>query len=358
MTTPALHLQRLIASVPPLAHELRDEAEQHLQDLTKPPGSLGRLEDLALQVVLATGQARPRVNAKAVVIFAADHGITAEGVSPYPSEVTAQMVGNFVLGGAAVNALARTVGAELVVVDVGVRSELAPAPRLVRRKIRPGTANFAQGPAMSEEEAVQAILAGAEEIGALAAQGFQLFALGEMGIGNTSSASALTALLTGKPAEEVTGRGTGASDAMLAHKVGVLSRALSLHRASAQDPLAALACVGGLEIAAIAGACLGAAVARRVVLLDGFISTAGGAVAAALCPAVRGYLIASHRSTEPGHLALLDFLGKTPLLDLGMRLGEGTGATLALPVVASALAAFCEMATFSGAGVSTPSGAP
>lgn len=349
-------IDALLTRVRPVDESLRGAAQARQDALTKPPGSLGRLEEIALWAVAATGHPRPRADRRAVVIFAGDHGVTAEGVSPYPSEVTAQMVQNFIAGGAAINALSKAAGASLEVVDVGVRSPLSDAPGLWRARVAPGTRNFTREPAMTEAEARAALGVGASVAASLVARGIEIVALGEMGIGNTTAASALTAALTGRPPHEVTGHGTGLDEEGRRRKVAVVARALALHQPSARAPLALLSCVGGLEIAAIAGACLELAAARRMVVLDGFISTAGGAVAVALCPAVRGYLLAGHRSTEPGHQALLAWMQLSPVLDLGLRLGEGTGAALALSVVGAALAAFDEMATFAEAAVSGVSG--
>lgn len=328
-------LDRLIASIRPADGAARAAAERRQAELTKPAGSLGRLEDIAHRVCAAQGTVTPTVARRAVVVFAADHGVTEEGVSAYPRAVTAQMVANFQAGGAAVCALAKAAGAALHVVDVGVGEA--------------GTANFAREPAMTRARAEAAILGGASVVQALEAD---LVGVGEMGIGNSTSAAAIAAVMCGLAPRLVVGRGTGVDDAGLARKVAVVERALALHRPSPDDPVGVLAAVGGLEIAAIAGACLGAAASRRVVLVDGFISTAGACLAAALAPACADYLLAAHRSVEPGHGALLERIGIIPILDLGMRLGEGSGAAVAMPVVVAAVAAFREMATFASARVS------
>ena len=325
--------------------EIAAAADRRQRQLTKPPGSLGRLEALASQVCAVQRTLAPSVARRAVVVFAADHGVAHEGISAYPREVTAQMVANFVAGGAAICALSRAAGAALIVVDVGVAT---PCPGVVARRIRAGTDNFARGPAMTRDEAQRAIEVGIAVVGELDAD---LVGVGEMGIGNTTSAAAIAAALCGLPATAVTGTGTGIDQATLARKRAVVDAALAAHRPDPQDAVGVLAAVGGLEIAAIAGACLGAAARGKLVVLDGFISTAGGALAAVLAPAVVGSLIAAHRSVECGHIALLDHLELTPLLELELRLGEATGAALAMPLIGGAVAAFREMATFASAGV-------
>ncbi|MFC0081403.1 nicotinate-nucleotide--dimethylbenzimidazole phosphoribosyltransferase [Aciditerrimonas ferrireducens] len=319
--------------------------------LTKPPGSLGRLEDLAAQLSGIAGTCPPPRPLPAVVgVFAGDHGVVAEGVTPWPSEVTAQMVGNFLHGGAAVNVLARRVGAEVLVVDVGVAGALPAGAGLVRAKVRPGTANLAEGPAMTVEEATAALDVGAALASRLAEAGAACLLTGDMGIGNTTPSACLVAALTGLPAERVTGRGTGVDDERLARKQAVVAEAVRRLPADA-SALEVLASVGGLEIAALAGYVVGAAAARRPVLLDGVIAVAAALVAVALAPACRDYLVAGHRSVEPGAGAGLEHLGLTPLIDLDLRLGEGSGACLALPVLDAAASLLAEMATFEGAGV-------
>lgn len=345
-------LETTVAQIQPLDPSLAEQAQQHLDRLTKPPGSLGRLEELARRYVAITGQVPPKLGRKAVVVFAADHGVTAEGVSAYPPEVTAQMVHNFLRGGAAINVLARQAGAEVRVVDIGVASALPTLPGLVAHKVRPGTANMARGPAMSRQEAQQCL-----EIGiTLAAQcdhdGVSLVATGDMGIGNTTPSSALVALFTGTPVEQVTGYGTGIDDATRRQKVAVIERALQLNTPRVDDPLGALAAVGGLEIGGIAGLILGCARHRLPVLIDGLIATAGALVAAALQPRVKDYMIAAHTSVEVGQQVAWRFLGQTPLLDLHLRLGEGTGAVLAMLLVEAAIRVYNDMATFDTAGVS------
>jgi nicotinate-nucleotide--dimethylbenzimidazole phosphoribosyltransferase len=338
-----------------------------LDRLTKPPGSLGRLEALARQLAGITGLEQPRVDHPAIVVFAADHGVTAHGVSAYPSDVTAQMVANFVGGGAAINVLGRLSGAEVVVVDVGVAGPIPGVDplaissrggaRLVPARVADGTRDMASEPAMTREEATAAIEVGRSAARELISGGVDLLAVGEMGIGNTTAASALAAVLTGRPPAEVTGRGTGLDDPAVRHKVLVIERALELHRPDPADPVAVLAAIGGLEIAALVGAILATAEARVPVVLDGFITGAAALIAAALAPAVPARLIASHRSAEPGHRIVLEQLGLRPLLDLELRLGEGSGAALALPLVRAAVSILAGMATFDDAGVAGPKGA-
>jgi nicotinate-nucleotide--dimethylbenzimidazole phosphoribosyltransferase len=345
----ALHevLERIRPSDERVAEEARRRQAQH----TKPPGSLGRLEALGVQLAAIYGTVKPVIRGKGIAVFAADHGVMEAGVSAYPKAVTQQMVLNFLRGGAAVNALARTVGAELVVVDVGVDADFSDHPQLLAKKVRRGTKNMLTHPAMSEAEVLAAMTVGIETAQALMSGGATLLAGGEMGIGNTTAAAALTAVFTGKPVHEVTGRGTGLDDARLAHKVRVVETALEKHQPDAAKPLEALARVGGLELAALTGFYLAVAARRVPVLLDGFIATAAALVAVALAPPTRDYLIASHLSAEPGHAAQLATLELKPLLDLEMRLGEGSGALLTMPLAEGAARVLAEMATFAEAGV-------
>jgi nicotinate-nucleotide--dimethylbenzimidazole phosphoribosyltransferase len=345
------YLTTLGDRIAPLDAEAMARARARQARLTKPPGSLGRLEEIAVQVAGMTSSERPSVARRAVVVMAADHGVTSEGVSAYPAEVTAQMALNFLHGGAAINAIAGSVGATVTVVDVGIASEVAH-PALLARKVALGTANMAVGPAMTQEEALAAMVVGAETLEALTNDGLDLVATGEMGIGNTTAASALTAVMTGRSVHEVTGRGTGVDDERLAHKVSVIERAIAVNAPDAHDPLGTLAKVGGLEIAALSGLILAAASRRIPVMLDGFIASSAAPIACAWRPLARNYLLAGHVSVEPGHQIILDHLGLRPLLSLEMRLGEGTGAALAMAVVEAALRAHAEMATFDEAGVS------
>jgi nicotinate-nucleotide--dimethylbenzimidazole phosphoribosyltransferase len=344
-------LEQTIQEIRPIDPHWVESAIRRQLELTKPPGSLGRLEEIAnrcaaIRESFAVTADRPRI-----VLFAADHGVCAEGVSAYPQEVTAQMVLNFLHGGAAINTLARSGDIELKVVDVGVAAPLPHSDSLISRRIAPGTRNFCAEPAMTEAQMTAALETGIELASDSAEAGCDLLGFGEMGIGNTTSASAIAAALTGEPVEAVVGCGAGADDACMARKHSAIRRALALHADSLGDPLGILRCVGGFEIAAMCGFCLGAAARRVPVVMDGFIATAAAVLAMRICPASSGYLLASHRSVEPGHAYLLAILGQEPLLSLGMRLGEGTGAALAMNLIQAAVAAFTGMATFASAGV-------
>ncbi len=348
-------LDRTIKEITPQDQEWRAKARQRLDQLTMPHWALGRLMDLALDLAGMTRSLTPQVARKAVVVMAGDHGVVAEGISKFPQEVTPQMVINFVNGGAGINALANQAGARVVVVDMGVAADLsvmAKSGKIIDRKIAPGTANLAAGPAMSREQAIAALEAGigiALELG----KEIDLFGTGDMGIGNTTPSAAIVAAITGASVEKVTGRGTGLDNAQLEHKITVIKKGLTINRPNPEDGLDVLAKVGGFEIGGIAGLILGAAAQRKPVLIDGFISTAGALVAQLLAPSCRDYLIAAHRSVEPGHKIMHEHLGLTPLLDLNLRLGEGTGAALAMNVVAAARAVLTEVATFEEAMVAT-----
>lgn len=345
--------EQTIEAICPLDRTQEPAVQAHLDDLTKPQGSLGRLEELALQYCLVQGTPQPRLGAKRIYCFAGDHGVAEEGVSAYPQEVTPQMALNMLAGGAAINVLTRHVHAELTVVDMGVASSLLDdAPGLCRRKIRNGTDNLAVGPAMTCAEAETALTTGIELATAAAEDGVTMLGTGDMGIANTTPATALLAAYLGCPVEDITGRGTGIDDQKLARKIEVIKRALAVHHERLSDPLAILATLGGFEIAGIAGLALGAAAHRVPVVVDGFISTAGAVAACALCPDVREYLIFSHLSRERGHRVVMQSLKARPVLDMDMRLGEGTGAALAMSLVEAAVKIYTEMATFSGAGVS------
>ncbi|HEV3060450.1 MAG TPA: nicotinate-nucleotide--dimethylbenzimidazole phosphoribosyltransferase [Vicinamibacterales bacterium] len=351
-------LANVVRQIEPLAADWIQRAERHQASLTKPPGSLGRLEDVANRIVAIQRSLTPSVERARIVVFAADHGVTAEGVAPYPSAVTGQMVANFLAGGAGVNAIARVAGAEVHVVDIGVASDLGRVAGLHQRRIAPGTRNMARDPAMTIEQVNAAMAVGLDMGRDAIADGVDMIGLGEMGIGNSTAASAVTAALTGLPVAAVTGRGTGADDPMLAHKIQVIEQALQRHRPEPADARDVLTKVGGFEIAGLAGVVLAAAAGRKVIVTDGFIATAAAALAVRMCPAAREYLFAGHRSPEPGHAALLAVIGQEPLLDLRMRLGEGTGAALAFVVIRAAVAAFTQMATFASAGVSNRSDLP
>jgi nicotinate-nucleotide--dimethylbenzimidazole phosphoribosyltransferase len=332
---------------------LARRVQHRIDRKTKPLGSLGRLESMALQLALVQGRDNPHLEAPQLVVFAADHGIAARGVSAYPSDVTWQMVENFLAGGAAVSVLARQHGLALTVVDCGVRHEFAPRPGLVVAKVAAGSDDVSLGPAMSATQRELAMAHGAALVRDLPGN---VLLLGEMGIGNTSAASLLMARLTGQPLADCVGRGTGLDDAGLARKLAVLAQALQAN-AYAQTPLEALAALGGLEIATMTGAVLQAAQQRRLIVVDGFITTAAVAVAAALAPAVLQRCVFAHASAESGHARWLVQLGAWPLLDLGLRLGEGSGAALAWPLIESSCRLLAEMASFEAAGVSDRDGA-
>jgi nicotinate-nucleotide--dimethylbenzimidazole phosphoribosyltransferase len=349
-------LDQAIAAIQPLDQPAMAAARAHQDDLTKPPGSLGRLEQLAVQLAGIRGRDGEPLGAAAVLVCAADHGVAASGVSAYPAEVTPQMVLNFLAGGAAINVLARQVGARVVVLDAGVAAELPPHPSLLSRKVRRGTANMVAEPAMSRADTVAAVEAGISAAWALHDEGVEALCVGDMGIGNTTAASAVVAAVTGAEAGSVVGRGTGVDDAGLARKVAAVAAAVARAAVDPEDGLAVLQEVGGLEIAAICGAVLGAASRRMVVLVDGHPATAGALVASLLAPACVAYMVGGHRSVERGHRVALARLGLVPLLDLDLRLGEGTGACLALGLLQAAARLSAEMATFSSAGVSGPAG--
>jgi nicotinate-nucleotide--dimethylbenzimidazole phosphoribosyltransferase len=346
-------LDETVAAIGGLDEDAIRAARLRQDSLTKPRGSLGRLEDVSVRLAGIAGQCPPPLPLPAVVaVFAADHGVHAQGVSPWPQEVTAQMVANFLAGGAAVNAIAAQAGADVRVVDIGVATPLPAAPGLLSRKVRAGTADMTTGPAMSAQEALRAIETGIEIARGLVANGHRCLITGDMGIANTTASAALIAAFTGTDPAAVTGRGTGIDDPTLALKVDVIRRALALHSPDPADPLEVLARVGGLEHAALVGFILGGAAERVPVLLDGVIACSAALAAMAFAPSVTGFLFAGHLSTEPGARRALDALGLEPLIDLGLRLGEGSGAVLALPVVATAARVLRDMATFDSAGVS------
>lgn len=335
-----------IAAIAPLDLGARDRALARHEQLTKPSRSLGRIEDLGAHLAAITGACPPPVPARpAIAVFASDHGVVASGVTPWPQEVTAKMVDNFVAGGAAINVFARHVGAQVYVVDVGVACEFRHGDGVLDCNVRRGTDDLARGPAMTTDDARRALEAGATVAHRLVADGHDLLVTGDMGIGNTTASAALVAALTGAPPDDVTGRGTGIDDAMLAVKQGIVARAVA-RVAREHDPIAVLAEIGGLEIGAIAGFCLASAAARVPVIVDGVIACAGLLIADALAPGVAARCIAGHRSVEPGATRALAHLGLEPLLDLDLRLGEGTGACLAIPLVQCAAAVLGEMATF------------
>lgn len=334
-------------------------ATAHLDALTKPPGSLGQLESLMVQLAGVRGEPRPTLRQRAIVVAAADHGVVRQGVSAYSADVTPRMVATFLSGGAAINALARAVGASVTVVDAGVVGEIPkvddpPQARLISARIRAGTGDMSVGPAMARVEALRAIALGLEVADGLARDGVDLLGVGEMGIGNTTAASTITAAMTGLPPGRVTGRGTGIDDETHRHKVEVVARALERNRPDPVDPVGVLAAVGGLEVGVLVGLMLGAAAARIPVILDGFITGAAALLTAGLAGGIEARLVAAHRSAEPGHALVLERLGSRPLLELDLRLGEATGAALAMSLVDAALAVRDGMATFASAGISGP----
>ncbi|VAW35285.1 Nicotinate-nucleotide--dimethylbenzimidazole phosphoribosyltransferase [hydrothermal vent metagenome] len=349
----SLVLDNVIGNIEELDPALMSKAQRRLDSLTKPRGSLGRLEEFAARIVGITRSTRPELKDKKIFVFASDHGVSAEGVSAFPKEVTTQMVLNFLSGGAGINALARHAGAEVLVVDIGVDFDFdeASAKGLVNRKIMRGSANIRKGPAMTRDETLQCINVGIELAMEHASVG-SVFGAGEMGIANTTAASAIIAVLSGRPAAEVAGRGTGINDTVFARKVRVIEDALRVNSPDPEDPLDILSKVGGPEIAGICGLVLGAASKRVPVLIDGFISTAGALIATELAPNVRQYLFAAHLSQEKGHKAMLDRMGLRPFVDLDFRLGEGTGAAIGMTLLDAAVRIFNEMATFEEAGVS------
>jgi nicotinate-nucleotide--dimethylbenzimidazole phosphoribosyltransferase len=347
-----MELKKLIAQIQPLNANAMGQARARQGNLTKPQGSLGRLESLSILVAGMTGQVLPHINHKVIAVMAGDHGVVAEGVSAYPQEVTPQMVENFLRGGAAINVLARHIGARVVVVDLGVAVPLTDHPDLIQKKIALGTDNIARGPAMTRAQAEMAVLAGAEVVEGELARGLDILVTGDMGIGNTTPSAAIAAVLIGCPVEEIVGRGTGVDDSGLIRKTAAVAQALATNCPDPTDGLDVLAKVGGFEIGGLAGAILAAAAHRRPVVIDGFISTAAAMIAVRIAPQVKDYLIAGHCSQELGHRKMMAWLGLDPLLDLEMRLGEGTGAALAVSIIEAACKTLVEMATFTEAGVS------
>ncbi|MDY6916752.1 MAG: nicotinate-nucleotide--dimethylbenzimidazole phosphoribosyltransferase [Chloroflexota bacterium] len=345
-------LDEVIQSIGSLDQEAMQAARKRQDSLTKPLGSLGRLEELSVRIAGMAGSAIPRLDHKAIVVMAADHGVVAEAVTLYPQDVTPQMVDNFLQGGAAISVLARHIGARVVIVDVGVAADIPQHPDLVSRKIGRGTRNLARGPAMDRDEAARAIEVGIEIAEREIARGLDIIGTGDMGIGNTTASSAITAAILGEPVRSVTGRGTGLGDSQVAHKVSVIEQALSTNRPDGRDGLDVLSKVGGFEIAGLAGVMLGAAAHRVPVVIDGFVSGAAALIATTMAPALRHFLIAGHLSAERGHAAVLKHLGLKPVLEFGMHLGEGTGAALAISIAEAAVKLMAEMATFADAGVS------
>ncbi|WP_028322945.1 nicotinate-nucleotide--dimethylbenzimidazole phosphoribosyltransferase [Desulfatiglans anilini] len=346
-----MHWQEIMTQIQPLSEQWLSRAWERLDSLTKPLRSLGKLEEIAARVAAIREEAKPDVTNREVFVFAGDHGVVEEGVSAYPQDVTALMVRNFLAGGAAINVLARCAEARVSVIDIGMKTDLADAQGLIRRNVRRATGNILRERAMTVEEAERALSVGIETAFGAYDRGAQMIATGEMGIGNTTPSSALFAGLLPAAPLEVTGRGTGLETEQLHRKAAIIEEALKRHRFALADPLSALAALGGLEIAGICGLCLGGAAKGLIVVVDGFISSAGALVAMRLCPAVREYLFFSHLSSEAGHRIFYEKEGLAPLFNLDMRLGEGTGAALAMQVIGSAVRIYNEMATFEEAGI-------
>src|SRR5512139_2495974 len=344
--------------IAPAKAELADEAQIRLDCLTKPVGSLGRLEEFARRLVAITGNSMPSLDRKVIFTFAGDNGVAEEGVSAYPKEVTRQMVFNFMNGGAGINVLARHAGAEVVVVDIGVDFDFKPMLAgahtlpLQIEKVVSGTRNMRKGPAMSRQEAERSIETGIRLAEEYAERGYKIMGTGEMGIANTTPSSAIAAVLTGRSVTDLTGRGTGINDEALNNKIRVIEDSISVNKPDPNDPVDVLSKVGGAEIGGIAGLIIGAAAMKIPVVIDGFISTAGALIAHSLEPRTKDYMFAAHTSVEKGHKAMLERIGLKPILDLDMRLGEGTGATLAMLLIEAGLKIYKEMATFGEAGVS------
>jgi nicotinate-nucleotide--dimethylbenzimidazole phosphoribosyltransferase len=344
-------LTRTIANIKPLDAKSMAQAKERQDILTKPAGSLGRLEALSIQIAGIQGKAQPQIKQKAVIVMAADHGVAARGTSAYPQEVTGEMVLNFLHGGAGINVISRQVGARVIIVDMGVAVKLEANPGLISRRIAAGTQDISKGPAMTAAQAKQALEAGIEIVNAEVKKGLDIVATGDMGIGNTTASAAICAIMTGKTVAGVTGRGTGLDDKQLQQKIMIINEAIAVNKPEASQPLEVLAKVGGFEIGGLAGVILGAAANRIPVVIDGFISGAAALIAAGLCPQAKDYMVAGHCSVEPGHKILLQHLGLKPLLDLEMRLGEGTGAALAMSIAETSVRILNEMATFAEAGV-------
>lgn len=345
-------LDKIVSRIQGLDENAMAAARARQDMLTKPAGSLGRLEELSVQLAGITGKEIPVIKDKVIITMAGDHGVVAEGVSAFPQEVTPQMVLNFLHGGAAINVLARHVGARITVVDMGVAVDMKPHPSLIIKKIACGTANISQGPAMTREQAERAILAGVEILEAEIEKGLDIVGTGDMGIGNTTPSAAIASALTGIEPSKIAGRGTGVDDEGLKRKIDAIERALAVNKPDPKDGLDVLAKVGGFEIGGLAGVILGAAAKRKPVMVDGFISTAAAMIAVTIAPAVRPYLISAHRSQEYGHTQMVAWLGLKPLVDLDFRLGEGTGAALGISFAEAACKILAEMATFAEAGVS------
>jgi len=339
-------LNKTLANIKPLDEKAMAEARARQYELTKPAGSLGRLEEVSVKIAGIQGKGNPQIKHKAMIVMAGDHGVVDEKVGNWPREVTAQMVENFLHGGAGINVLSRQVGARVVFVDMGVASDLKPDKQLIVKKVAYGTKNMCLGPAMTVAQAVKSLEAGIEVVTTEVKKGLDIVGTGDMGIGNTTASSAIFAALSGKTAAEVTGRGTGITDEQLKHKIDVIKRALEVNKPNPEKPLEVLAKVGGFEIGGLAGVMLGAAAAHIPVVIDGFISGAAALIATALSPQVKDYIIAAHVSAESGHAMMLNYMGLKPLMSLDMRLGEGTGAALGLFIAEAGVRTLVEMATF------------
>jgi nicotinate-nucleotide--dimethylbenzimidazole phosphoribosyltransferase len=345
-------MEEIISAIQPLDKRSMTAAQQRQDNLTKPRGSLGRLEELSIQLVGITSNIIPKLKHKAIITMASDHGVVDEGVTLYPQEVTRQMVYNFLQDGAAINVLARHIGARVIVVDMGVIGGFEPLPGLVCKMIDFGTKNMAEGPAMTRQQAIDAIDAGIEIISLEKNVGLDIIATGDMGLGNTTASSAIFSAISGYTPNKTTGRGTGIDDEQMAHKVKIIEKALAINKPDSKDPIDILAKVGGFEIGGLAGVILAGAAHRIPVVIDGFVSGAAALIATSLCPKASDYLIAAHVSAEAGHSLMLEFLGLKPLLNLNMRLGEGTGAALGISLADASVKLLAEMATFNEAGVS------
>lgn len=349
-----MRIQDIIRGIEPLDYAITEKAKRHTAELCMPPRALGKLHDIAESLCAIQRTLRPEVNKKGIIVMAADHGVARQGVSAFPQEVTCEMVKNFVRGGAGINALARQINASVYVVDMGVAGplqEIEGENRLIRKNMGPGTSDFTKGPAMSRGQAEEAVLAGFDVAGLMFEDGVDLLGTGDMGIGNTTPSSAIGAVITGQNVEIMTGRGTGVDNAGLSRKCTAINTAIQLNKPDPNDGLDVLSKLGGFEIGGIAGLILAAAYHRKPVVIDGLISTAGALIAHKLCPLISQYAFAGHTSVEPGHKHMLDYLQLTPILNLGLRLGEGTGAALAMNVLEAACRVFNEVLTFSEAGV-------
>ncbi|MCX6007756.1 MAG: nicotinate-nucleotide--dimethylbenzimidazole phosphoribosyltransferase [Chloroflexi bacterium] len=345
-------LDSTIKRIQPLDKAAMDKAAQRQDQLTKPRGSLGILENISIQIAGITGKSIPQIKNKAIITMAADHGVVAQGVSLYPQEVTAQMVLNFLSGGAAINVLSRQVGARVVIADMGIAVKLTASENIICKSIGSGTADMCMGPAMTRTQAIDSIEAGIDIVEKEIKQGLDIIGTGEMGIGNTTAASAIVAAITGKPVAMITGKGTGIGDEQLAHKIEIIEKALAVNKPDPNDALDVLSKVGGFEIGGMAGVILAGAANHIPVVIDGFISGSAALIAAGICPQAKDYLIASHLSVEKGHIVCLKHLGLKPAFDLNMRLGEGTGAALGIFLAEAAVNLLGQMATFAEAGVS------